>query len=138
MLYRDGRFEEALARLSQADALLQAPSEALKSPPAYIWFFRAMAQHRLGHADEAKQWLDKAVAWTDKTFAEADQGTADLPWNRRLTLKLLRDEATALLGVTPAAVEPVPEGAANGEKTEELSKSTPAPEAAKEEETSHK
>ncbi len=136
MLYRAGRFEEALARLSEADALLQAPSEALKSPPAYIWFFLAMAQHRLGHADEAKQWLDKAVAWTDKIFAEADQGTVDLPWNQRLTLKLLRDEATALLSVMPPDVKPVPEPAAKEEKAEELSKSTPAPEPAKEEEKS--
>ena len=138
VLYRAGRFDEALARLSEADALVQEPSEASKSSPAYTWFFLAMTQHRLGHADEAKQWLDKAVAWTDKTFAEADQGTADLSWNRRLTLKLLRDEATALLGVTPPTVEPVPEPAAKEEKTEELLKSTPAPEPAKEEETSHK
>jgi hypothetical protein len=75
-----------------------------------------MAQHRLGHADEAKQWLDKAVAWTDKTFAEADQGAAELLWNRRLTLKLLRDEATTLLGVTPPAGEPVPGPAAKEEE----------------------
>ena len=107
-----GRFDEALARLSEVEALVQEPSEASNSSPAYTWFFLAMTQHRLGHAEEAKQWLDKAVAWTDKIFAEADQGTADLSWNRRLTLKLLRDEATALLGVTPPAVEPAPEPAA--------------------------
>ena len=133
VLYRAGRFDEALARLSEADALVQEPSEAIKSSPAYTWFFLAMTQHRLGHAEEAKQWLDKAVAWTDKTLAEADQGTADLPWNRRLTLKLLRDEATALLGVTPPTVEPAPEPAAKVEEAQELPKSTPAPEPAKEE-----
>ena len=132
VLYRAGRFDEALARLSEAEPLVQEPSEAIKSPPAYTWFFLAMTQQRLGHAEEAKQWLDKAVTWTDKTLAEADQGTADLPWNRRLTLKLLRDEATALLGVTPPTVEPAPEPAAKVEETQELPKSTPAPEAAKE------
>jgi tetratricopeptide (TPR) repeat protein len=115
VLYRAGRFDEALARLTEAAALSQAPSEASNSSPAYAWFFLAMAQHRLRHADEAKQWLDKAIAWTDKTIAEADQGTTDLPWNRRLTLKLLRDEATTLLGVTPPADEPVPEPAAKEE-----------------------
>ena len=134
VLYRAGRFDEALARLAEVEPLVQEPSEAIKSPPAYTWFFLAMAQHRLGHADEAKQWLDKAVAWTDKIFAEADQGTADLSWNRRLTLKLLRDEATTLLGVTPPTVEPVPAPAAKVEETQELPKPTPAPEAAKEEE----
>ena len=77
------------------------PTRGITSSPAYAWFFLAMAHHRLGHTEEAKQWLDKAVAWTDKTTTEADQGKADLPWNRRLTLKLLRDEATTLLGVTP-------------------------------------
>ena len=75
-----------------------------------------MVQHRLGDADEAKQWLDKAVAWTEKIFAEAHQGTADLSWNRRLTLKLIRDQATTLLGVTPPAVESVPEPAAKEEE----------------------
>ncbi len=134
VLYRAGRFDEALARLSEADALVQEPSEAIKSPPAYTWFFLAMTQQRLGHAEEAKPWLDKAVAWTDKIFAEADQGTADLSWNRRLTLKLFRDEATTLLGVTPPVVEPAPAPAAKVDEAQEFPKSTPAPEAAKEEE----
>ena len=71
--------------------------------PAYTWFFLAMAHHRLGHREEAKKWLDKAVAWTEKTIREADQGTTYLPWNRRLTLKLLREEAEALLKSAPAS-----------------------------------
>ena len=107
-LYRAGRFEGAVARLSEADALAKEPSEALKSSPAYTWFFLAMAHHRLGHGEEAKKWLDKAVAWTDKALREADQGTADLPWNRRLTLKLLREEAEALLKSGPAPQSPKP------------------------------
>jgi tetratricopeptide (TPR) repeat protein len=138
VLYRAGRYDEALTRLSEAAALFQEPSEAIKSPPASPWFFLAMTQHRLGHAEEAKQWLDKAVTRTDIIFAEADRGTADLSWDRRLTLKLLRDEAAALLGVTLPTVEPAPAPAAKEEEAKEPSKSTPAPEAAKEEETSHK
>ena len=97
VLYRAGRFDDALSRLSEAEALVQPSSEANNSPPAYTWFFLAMTQHCLGHAEEAKQWLDKAVAWTDKIFAEADQGTTDLSWNRRLTLKLLREEAEGMI-----------------------------------------
>ncbi|MHB9077773.1 MAG: tetratricopeptide repeat protein [Pirellulaceae bacterium] len=134
VLYRAGRFDEALVHLSEADALAQNPSKAHGMSPAHTWFFLAMTRQRLGHAEEAKQWLDKAVAWTDKIFAEADQGTADLSWDGRLTLNLLRAEATAMLGVTPPAVEPAPEPAAKVEETQELPKSTPAPEPPKEEE----
>ena len=104
VLYRAGRWKDALAPLSEAAAPVKQPSEAIMSSPAYTWFFLAMAHHRLGHHEEAKKWLDKAVR-------EADQGTADLPWNRRLTLKLLREEAEALL--RPADKPP-----AGKEKTE--------------------
>jgi hypothetical protein len=102
-------------RLAEADALVKEPSERLTSSPAYTWFFLAMTHHRLGHGEEAKEWLDKAVASTEKAMREADQGTAGLSWNRRLTLKLLRDEAAALL----AADDTAP---AEKEKTEEKPK----------------
>jgi ribosomal protein S18 acetylase RimI-like enzyme len=67
-----------------------------------------MGHQRLGHREEAKKWLDKAVAWTEteKAMREADEGTADLPWNRSLTLKLLREEAEALLKSAPASQTP--------------------------------
>ena len=135
VLYRAGRFDEALARLSEAAALVQRTERGEQFVARLPLVLSGHdAHHRLGHAEEAKQWLDKAVTWTDKTLAEADQGTADLPWNRRLTLKLLRDEATTLLGVTPPTANQHPEPAAKVEETEESPKSTPAPEAAKEEE----
>jgi hypothetical protein len=66
------------------------------------WFYLAMAHHRLGHADEARRWLDQAVQGTDealKSPAEppAKSGKPDgvIPpnWDRRLTLGLLRREA---------------------------------------------
>ena len=100
VLYRAGRFDEAL-RVSRRPSPWSRNRASIKSPPAYTWFFLAMTQHRLGHSEEAKQWLDKAVAGTDKIFAEADQGTVDLPWNRRLTLKLLCEEAEGILKVRP-------------------------------------
>ena len=60
-----------------------------------------MTHQRLGHRDEAKKWLDKAVARTEKTFRQCDQGVEFIHSDRRLTLKLLRDEAEALLKLAP-------------------------------------
>ena len=102
VLYRAGRFNEAVQRLSEADRLAKEPSEGQPTSPAYAWFFLAMAHHRIGHGDEAKKWLDRAVPWTDKTLHDEKQGTAAVPWNRRLTLKLLREEAEALQKSVPA------------------------------------
>lgn len=58
-----------------------------------------MAHHKLGHDDEAKTWLDKAIEWTDKLLAEHEAGTTTVAWNRRLTLKLLREEAEGVNGI---------------------------------------
>ena len=88
-LYRAGRFEEAERRLSQAAALPADPFQ----PVEYTWFFLAMAHQRLGHAKEARAWLEK----TQKQMEQ--KSSADVPWNRRLTLQLLNREAEALLGI---------------------------------------
>jgi hypothetical protein len=75
-----------------------------------------MAHHKLGNAEEAKKWLDKATAWTDKVLAEDEEGTATLSWNRKLTLKLFREEAEGLLE--------------SGESSEESEEKTTTPSAA--------
>lgn len=127
ILYRAGRFEEALKRLTQAerlldlsvarsssahsdyflksleriafvDRLLELPA-ARQSSPASTWYFLAMAHHGMGDTDEANQWFDRAAEWTNKVIAEHDHGQFRLPWNRRLTLRLLHQEAGALLGI---------------------------------------
>lgn len=59
--------------------------------PAYVHYFLAMTEHHLGHSDEAKGHLQKA-----NEIAEAELSKLP-PWNRKLTLELLRKEATALL-----------------------------------------
>jgi hypothetical protein len=59
-----------------------------------------MAHHRLGHAVEAREWLNKAVQWMDQAGQEKgkDAGVkVPMPWNRRLTLQLLRREAETLI-----------------------------------------
>jgi tetratricopeptide (TPR) repeat protein len=110
-LYRTGRFEEAVKRLTEATKLNPHPYRSNMLP---TWFFLAMANHRLGHAEEARRWLDKAVQGTD----EALKPPAELPgnsrnpdgviapnWSRKLTLLLLRREAEELIqgpGTNPA------------------------------------
>ena len=59
-----------------------------------------MTQQRLQQAEDAKASFDKAVAETDKTLREHEQGIAEAPWNRRLTLKLFREEAENRLGIS--------------------------------------
>ena len=97
ILYRAGRCEEAVQQLTKADALIEDPDSQSMSSPAYTWYLLAMAHHKLGHDTEAQQWLDKANSWTDKVLAEHEAGTNSLPWNRRLTLKLLRTEAEGMI-----------------------------------------
>jgi tetratricopeptide (TPR) repeat protein len=98
ILYRAARFEEAVERLTEADKLTEEPDTAATSSPAYNWYFLAMAHHKLGHDAEAKKWLNKANDWTDKALAEHEEGTATVAWNRRLTLKLFREEAEGTTG----------------------------------------
>ncbi len=92
-LFRAGRFDEAVQRLS---AVSTAWEEAVTKPtmysPAYPWFFLAMAQHRLGHAEEGRQWFDRAVQQMDE-----ETRNESVAWNRRATLQLFRQEAERLL-----------------------------------------
>ena len=62
-----------------------------------------MTHHRLGHPADARQWFDRAEAETTRLLANGKTESGEpLTWNRRLTLELLRAEATALLS-TPHA-----------------------------------
>jgi tetratricopeptide (TPR) repeat protein len=88
-LYRAGQFKEAVRQLDKAAAL---PADSLQ-PVEYAWFFLAMAHQRLGRAEEARQWLEKARKQMEQ------KSSADAPWNRRLSLQLLRGEAEGLLGI---------------------------------------
>ena len=102
-LYRAGRFEAAVARLTEAAELSCHP---YRTNLLYTWSYLAMAHHRLGHAEEARRWLDRAVQGRQgalKSPAEppGKSGNADgvIPpnWDRRLTLGLLRREAERLI-----------------------------------------
>jgi WD40 repeat protein/tetratricopeptide (TPR) repeat protein len=82
-LYRAGQFTKAVARLN--DSLREAGKDA--SPNE--WLLLALAQHKLGHGDEAQKWLDRAVRAIEKD--------RDASWDRRLEWRTLRQEAEASL-----------------------------------------
>jgi tetratricopeptide (TPR) repeat protein len=91
-LYRAGRFAEAIAKLNEAE------SAGKGEGPAWDRLFLAMAQHRLGDAQRARQHLDQAVRWIDRaTRTGPETVPAPLQWSERLELSLLRREAEAMV-----------------------------------------
>jgi tetratricopeptide (TPR) repeat protein len=93
--YRAGQYDRAIQELNEA---IEADDQG---GTAADWLFLAMAHQKLGHADKAKQWLDKAVAWIEK----ANQEKTLSPRNR-LELQWLRREAEALIKGPPTANGP--------------------------------
>jgi tetratricopeptide (TPR) repeat protein len=92
-LYRAGRFEEAVKCLTEATELNPGP---YRTNMLCTWFFLAMAPGRLGHAVEARRWLDRAVQGTEEALKLGAEppGTDIHPhWNQKITLQLLRREA---------------------------------------------
>jgi tetratricopeptide (TPR) repeat protein len=109
-LYRAGKWEAAVETLTAAasappGAKTMAQSSARFSPEAfddtgYELLFLAMAHHQLGHADEARSWLDRAVRWMEQAPLPKTDNGGDNPlyaWNRRVAHEVLRREAEALL-----------------------------------------
>jgi serine/threonine protein kinase/WD40 repeat protein/tetratricopeptide (TPR) repeat protein len=106
-LYRAGRFEEAVPRLTEATELSCHP---YRTNMQHTWYFLAMAHHRLGHTDLARRWLAKGIRGTEESLASPgetrgksgiDSGVLSPNWNRRLTLRLLRREAEQLIQGPP-------------------------------------
>src|SRR5262249_54949327 len=102
VLYRAGRLE---ASIKQFHAARAAANRQDLTSHAYLDYFLAMAQHRLGNKKEAGKYLKEAVAKAAEEI-RARAGTIDLDrWNRQPTLRLLRREAEALLGAAPPGPE---------------------------------
>jgi WD40 repeat protein/Flp pilus assembly protein TadD len=98
-LYRAGRFEEAVNRF-QESAELRPVDTLHRQSVEYTWLFLAMAEHRLGHSEAARQWLDRAAkSITQPEGKENATAPAEesIPWNRRQTLQLLHREAEKVL-----------------------------------------
>ena len=96
VLYRAGRLEDAARRLTEAEAAFRN-AKAPATTIAYTWLFLAMTRERLGQTEQAKQWLAKAVREIEQPPAERAEDPKARPWNRKLTLRLLRGEAEALI-----------------------------------------
>jgi WD40 repeat protein/tetratricopeptide (TPR) repeat protein len=86
LLYRSGQFDAALKRLQEATRLPGQDAEPRD------WLLMAMAAQRLGHDEDAKQWLAKA----DQLGREKAKGPAD-SWEERLVYQTLHREAETLV-----------------------------------------
>jgi Tfp pilus assembly protein PilF len=84
LLYRAGRFKEALQQLNAA--LLKSRHQQDRAQDG---FFLAMCHHRLGHPQEARKWYTRAVQ--DLAQIQPSEGRG------RLELEILQREADALL-----------------------------------------
>jgi tetratricopeptide (TPR) repeat protein len=83
ILYRAGQYKEAVAELNKAIKLNQ------KGGTAADFLFLAVAHHRLGQADEARQWLDRARQELEKN--------PPVHWSVQVEFQLFRREAEALI-----------------------------------------
>ena len=96
LAYRAGRFQEAVPFFEQSLQADPKPGRAVLN-----WLWLALANQRLGKAEEARRWLDKAQAWLDQygdgmpARAEEEFGLHLHNW---LEAHVLRREAEALMG----------------------------------------
>jgi WD40 repeat protein len=94
--YRAGGYDEAVARFLEA---LAADSAWRGRPLSGLAL--ALAQQRLGHAEEARRWLDQAAAWHEETMPkplkEAGIPRSGLEWWDVLSYEFLHHEAEELL-----------------------------------------
>jgi tetratricopeptide (TPR) repeat protein len=111
LLYRAGRYREAVNRLEEAFAL------GKQTHPFLILdgFFLAMAHHRLGHAEAARDRLARTEQAMDKLMADPKVDAifaavkAQNNWANRLVAELVRAEAEALIRGAPESKEPAAE-----------------------------
>jgi serine/threonine protein kinase/tetratricopeptide (TPR) repeat protein len=96
VLYRAGRLEDAGRRLKEAQAAHARVSDT-SGAIAYPCYLLAMTHHRLEHAEESRYWLEKANRGADKALAANAAGRLPMAWDRRLTLRQLRNESEALM-----------------------------------------
>ena len=90
-LYRAGRFEEAVRQLDrsvEAHGAGGTPFDAL---------FLAMAHHRLGRVEQARDWLRRGTAAARAAKRQANPRDDGSSWISRLELEILGREAASLI-----------------------------------------
>ena len=92
ILYREGRYQEAIASLNKLDRERENRTQP-NSSSAYARHLLAMAHSRLGNNEQALQYLSNANSETNQKAAD----TRTTTWIRRMTLGLLRDESEKVL-----------------------------------------
>jgi tetratricopeptide (TPR) repeat protein len=88
-LYRAGRFADAVRRIEEGIKIQG------KGGVPQDWLFLAMAHHRLGHAPQARKWLDQSVRAIEP--ADPKKPPPGAGWADRIEIQLLRREAQTLI-----------------------------------------
>lgn len=94
ILYRAGRFEEAVRHLEEAVAIRGDRGNPIDR------LFLAMAHARSGRQSTARKWLTKEISVPDRPrvpVPSASTGPFTLHWNSEIELAILRLEAEALI-----------------------------------------
>jgi serine/threonine protein kinase len=89
--YRAGQFKKALPLLEASNRTNWQHGHFLN------WFYLALAHHHLGHAGEARAWLDKAIRHMDQLTPAFPGDPIDLAEADWVQAPLLRREAETLL-----------------------------------------
>lgn len=104
--YRACEYPEAARQLAETHLQAgQLNSEQIPTSSGYRLYFLAMTHARLGQTNEAIRWFQRASESDPMITPPETNAAAGNPWNRRLTLQLLRQEAESVL----KALSPEPE-----------------------------
>jgi tetratricopeptide (TPR) repeat protein len=97
--FRAGRFKEAVLLFEQS---LRADPRSGRAVLNWLWL--ALANRRLGQAEEARRWVDRAQACLDQYgegLSNRALGESGLDLHNWLEAHILRREAEALLNLGP-------------------------------------
>jgi tetratricopeptide (TPR) repeat protein len=94
LYYRTGQYSKAVEEFEK-EGISSSPPGFL----ATVWCFRAMAYHRIGKPEKAREWLAKA---DQVQVVEENRATAF--WSHKVLFHVIREEAARVTGV-PAEPE---------------------------------
>jgi tetratricopeptide (TPR) repeat protein len=98
VLYRAGRYQEAVKPLAEAEKAFQRVKKP-RAPIVYNRLFQAMNEHRLGRGESAGKWLRKALDEIERSSTRPPPDPRHGLWDRQRTIQGFRREAEELLRV---------------------------------------